>query len=181
MAWAWRWYSEPPQAPVGESVLGVAALELRGAGTVGVMPDKPIRAVGGGAKTKQALNLPASQVENPDIVVLDAVKIPASGDAHGYTVTPTLDRKEGKVETMIREDDLPAFRFRKDGFVWAGAGLLNGEHAARVLVVQNLASVKAVDLSLMASVDQPMGHSGVASAHGLGTFIRAGLKWGWGQ
>lgn len=178
IAWAYSWLNST-EKPAGVSTLLPVASEVKDEKMADAVMQKPIQVFAAREKVGRKLNLPPEIIADEKKEVVAASAIQADGFARGHTVTGVLDKETGVVKIYDRPDELPWLRFRSDGFAWAGAGLLNGESAARVMLVQHFASVKKVTLSGVASVDQPMGASSIANNHGLNTFIGVGVTIPW--
>lgn len=177
--WAYEWFNSTGSLPVGASTLLAGAGEVKRESTVDAAMKKPPQVFKNREKVMEKLDLPPEVIADVNKEVTAASAIPPEGFARGHTVTGVIDKTSGEVTIYDRPDALPWIRFRQDGFVWAGAGLLNGENAARVLVMQHLVSVKSLTVSGMASADQPMGSSSIANNHGLNTFVGLGVTIPW--
>lgn len=176
LGWAYQIFNRASGAPVGASIPAVVAWEVKQEAKVGAdVKSGQVKVFGNRNKVMQKLDLPDAIKNNPNKEVAAASVIAPDGFAHGHTETAILDTKTGEVELLDRVDPLPWARWRTDGYVWVGGGLLNGEMGARALVVQNFASIKSLTLSAMASVDQPIAAGGVANNHGTGTFVGLGV------
>lgn len=150
--------------PVSESVTATQAPEINNdLWKVDVMPLKPIQARAG-QPIKRKLNLPEPMVQNKDVVVLDAVLIPEDGRRH--TVTPTLNTATGAIETMVRKEPLPWFKYSTKGAATVGYGVTDVGIAVRLGARQEFACVKMLCLGATATVDQP-----VAPLNGMGAVM----------
>lgn len=181
-AWAWHWYSQAPDAPVGVSMPAVVAWEVQQEAKTGAdVKNGQVQVFKNRSKVMDRLNLPESVKNNPAKEVVAAAKIEPDGFARGHTVTAILDKETGEVKLLDRADSLPWLRWRTDGLVFVGPGFINGDIGARAMVVQHLASVGPATLSAVGSLDQPMASTTVANNHGLNTFVGVGLtipfKW----
>lgn len=177
--WAYEWFNSTKKSPVGVSTLLAEAPEIKHEEKTDAVMQKPPKVFKNRNVVMKKLALPSEVVADQNKEVAAASVIPPDGFARGHTISAVVDKESGETKIYDRPDALPWVRFRQDGFVWAGAGLLNGENAARVLVTQHLVSVKSLTISGMASVDQPMGASSIANNHGLNTFVGVGVTIPW--
>lgn len=183
LAWAYNAINSNPASTVGVSYPASVAWEVKQEAMTGASVKKgEVQVFSKRGKVMAKLNLPESIKNNLSKEVAAASTIEPDGFARGHTETAILDTKTGEVEIFDRPDPLPWLRWRTDGFVFAGPGLINGDIGGRVMVVQHLASVKSATFSVVGSLDQPMTTTTIANSNGTGTFIGVGLtipfQWG---
>lgn len=176
--WAWHGYNKVAPAPVGMSTPATVAAEVARTPTVAVALKAPVAVYAGGAKTKQKLKLPDAVVQAKTKEVLASSTIKA--DDHPSTVTTVLDTQTGQSETYVRRDPLPWIAFATSGEAGGYIGILNGQSAARVQVVQDFLQIKAARVSAIISADQVIGSSDTAAnAQQFNTFAGVGVRYKW--
>ncbi len=178
LAWVWHGYNKAAPAPVGMSTPATVAAEVARTATVTVAVQAPVAVYAGGAKTKQKLQLPDAVVQADAQSVLASSTIKA--DDHPSTITTVLNTRTGQAETYVRRGPLPWIAFATSGEAGGYVGILNGQSAARVQVVQDFLQIKAVRVSAIVSADQVIGSADTAAnAQQFNTFAGVGVRYKW--
>ena len=162
-AWAWHWYSQIPEAPVGVAIVATEAPALKHAAVEYITPKKPIK-VRTGEAVKKKLHLSDANIKNPDWTIAAASTLPASD--HDRDVVTKLNKETGELETVVINKPLPWIGFTTKGDVMLAGGLnVSGEQVGMVQVRQGLLRIKDVTLGVVGQashVNSIGGHSDVS-------------------
>lgn len=173
MAIGWLSYDREPAQGVGATVIARPSGEVAKVPVKTVTPKAGVKVYRGGAALKDGLKLPRDAVEDPDVEVLASSHVKA--DDHPHTVTTVIDTETGESTTYDRRDPLPWMAWSERGHAGVAVGLKSGEPTARLQVEQEIVTVKALRLSGIATVDQPLN----AGATGGDFFAGVMVKYQW--
>jgi hypothetical protein len=140
----WFWF-KPSPPPVGEHVPARIAPQVKGIPKVDLKVPK-VKVYASIAKAK--LKLPAADVANPDIHVIESSRI--EPDIHPQTITTLIDAGTGETTTLIRREPDPWFALKKTGALGLNYDAIRG--LKTLYVRQDLLQSKAIFFSGSASI-----------------------------
>lgn len=151
----WWFWLKPEPGPVGEHVAAKVAPQIEDTPKVAVaVPKLKVYA----AKAKDKLQLPAADVSNPQIHVIESSRV--APDLHPQTVTTLVDASTGETHTLIRREPDPWLAPRNTGEIrldygYKAGGVAGGgfDKVARLTFREDLLQVKAFYAGVNASLD----------------------------
>lgn len=166
----WFWF-KPSPPPVGEHVPARIAPQVKGIPKVDLKVPK-VKVYASIAKAK--LKLPAADVANPDIHVIESSRI--EPDIHPQTITTLIDAGTGETTTLIRREPDPWLAIKNTGEIRIDYGYRNsmnttqpgGIYLARMTFREDLLQIKMFYAGVNASLDSDGQH-----------FIGVGVGYRW--
>lgn len=140
-------------AETGKTVEATPATEVKHTARIGIAIKAPVKVYAGGAGLKGKIELPPEVVQDERQQVIASSKI--EGD-QPHTITTVIDTETGESRTFVRADPLPWLDWNDHGGIGLYTGVKNGAPAVRLQAHQDIFRVKAVNVGVVASLDQPL-------------------------
>ena len=155
LAIAGCFYFKPTPAPIGEHVAAKVAPQVKLIPKIEIKPPK-VKVYASISKAK--LKLPAAELANPDIHVLESSRV--APDLHPQTVTTLIDAGTGETHTLIRREPDPWLAARNTGEIRIDYGYKFGSTSgagfnkvARLTIREDLLQIKALYAGVNAALD----------------------------